>query len=116
MQQPCSNPSKSPEMLGKAVTQKYGNLQAFCTLQQSLANYLIDFTRQRSLVRAQHRPLESGQLVSYRHSAKMLVAESQALAIDSCTWARSSVGRAPPSHGGGHEFESRRVHSLNPLR
>src|SRR5919107_3886313 len=26
--------------------------------------------------------------------------------------ARSSVGRAPPSHGGGHEFESRRVHSL----
>src|SRR5918997_2410652 len=30
--------------------------------------------------------------------------------------ARSSVGRAPPSHGGGHEFESRRVHSENPLR
>jgi hypothetical protein len=28
------------------------------------------------------------------------------------TRARSSVGRAPPSHGGGHEFESRRVHSL----
>jgi hypothetical protein len=26
--------------------------------------------------------------------------------------ARSSVGRAPPSHGGGHEFESRRVHSF----
>src|ERR671917_475497 len=29
--------------------------------------------------------------------------------------ARSSVGRAPPSHGGGHEFESRRVHSEIPL-
>jgi len=56
VQQPCSNPSKSPEMLGNASTQKYGDLQAFCTLENLLANYRAAFTRQRSLVRSQHRP------------------------------------------------------------
>jgi hypothetical protein len=32
VQQPCSNPSKSPEMLGNASMHKYGNLQEFCKL------------------------------------------------------------------------------------
>ncbi len=43
--------------------------------------------------------------------------EFQALTarIAGVSWARSSVGRAPPSHGGGHEFESRRVHPKNLL-
>jgi hypothetical protein len=34
------------------------HLQAFCKLQKSLANYRAAFTRQRSLVRSQHRPLQ----------------------------------------------------------
>jgi hypothetical protein len=57
VQQPCSNPSKYPEMLGKASTWKYDNLQEFCNLQKSPANFHTAFTRQRSLVRTQHRPL-----------------------------------------------------------
>src|SRR5215208_4526482 len=32
VQQPCNNPSKSPETLRNALTQKYGYLQAFCKL------------------------------------------------------------------------------------
>src|SRR5215212_2061173 len=34
VRQPCSKPSKSPERLGKATTQEYGCLQAFCKLQK----------------------------------------------------------------------------------
>jgi hypothetical protein len=51
VQQPCSNPSKSPEMLGNASTQKHLDLQVFCNLQKPSANYHTAFTRQRSLVR-----------------------------------------------------------------
>ena len=32
VQQPCSNQSKSPKMLGKVSTRKHDNLQAFCKL------------------------------------------------------------------------------------
>jgi len=32
VQQPCSNPSKSPEKLGIASTQKYGCLREICKL------------------------------------------------------------------------------------
>jgi len=53
----CSNPSKSPDRLGKPPTREYRYLQQFCKLQNPLANYLSAFTRQRSLVRTQHRPL-----------------------------------------------------------
>jgi hypothetical protein len=38
---------------------------------------------------------------------------TQLLGLLRSFWARSSVGRALPSHGRGHEFESRRVHSQN---
>src|SRR5215211_1300938 len=41
-----------------------------------------------------------------------LESKVQAARIAEVFRARSSVGRAPPSHGGGHEFESRRVHFL----
>ena len=57
VQQPCSNPSKSPEMLGNASTQKYRHMQVFCNLQKPQGNYRAAFTRQRALVRSQHRPL-----------------------------------------------------------
>lgn len=30
------------------------------------------------------------------------------------TWALGAVGSAPPWHGGGHEFESHRVHQKLP--
>src|SRR5918997_446203 len=57
VQQLCSNPSESPEMLRKVPTQKYGDLQEFCNLQKPPAYLHTAFTRQRTLVRAQHRPL-----------------------------------------------------------
>ena len=44
-----------------------------------------------------------------------LESKVQAARIAEVFRARSSVGRAPPSHGGGHEFESRRVHPLFPF-
>ena len=57
VQQPCSNPSKSPENLGKVFSKENRYLQEFCKLQNAPANYHTAFTRQRSLVRSQHRPL-----------------------------------------------------------
>jgi hypothetical protein len=38
VQQPCSNPSESPEILRKVPISKYYDLQVFCTLQKPLAN------------------------------------------------------------------------------
>src|SRR5829696_2425796 len=49
-------------------------------------------------------------------SAPSLAIRGPAARIAEAPGARSSVGRAPPSHGGGHEFESRRVHFRNPLK
>jgi hypothetical protein len=57
VQQPCSNPGEYPETLRKGSRQEYALLQEFCKLWNTLANYHAAFTRQRSLVRAQHRPL-----------------------------------------------------------
>jgi hypothetical protein len=60
------------------------------------------------------KPLEtpnSRLLAGSRHPLLRLANRSPAARISDASWARSSVGRAPPSHGGGHEFESRRVHS-----
>jgi hypothetical protein len=60
MQEPqhlCSNPSKSPENQSKVFSKENDHLQGFCNLQKSPAIYLTAFTRQRSLVRTQHRPL-----------------------------------------------------------
>ena len=37
MQQPCSNPSESPETLRNAPMDKYGYLQVFCKLQNAPA-------------------------------------------------------------------------------
>jgi hypothetical protein len=62
VQQPCSNPSECPEILGKPLSQKYRYLQPFWNYRKSLENYRTDFTRQRSLVRTQHRPLENAYL------------------------------------------------------
>src|SRR5215207_4557085 len=56
VQQPCSNPDKSPERLGNASTQKYHYLQVFCNPQKAAEIGHAAFTRQRSLVRTQHRP------------------------------------------------------------
>jgi hypothetical protein len=53
----CSNLGKSPEKLRKSPKQKYVDLQEFCNFQNALANHRTAFTRQRTLVRSQHRPL-----------------------------------------------------------
>jgi hypothetical protein len=63
VQQPCSNPSKTPEMLRKAQGKESVHLQAFCKLQKSPANYHTAVTRQRSLVRSQHRPLRKSDVL-----------------------------------------------------
>jgi hypothetical protein len=69
VQQPCSNPSKYPEMSRNVFEAKYVYLQAFCKLQKPLENYRAAFTRQRSLVRTQHRSLDKKQ----RFAGKTLV-------------------------------------------
>jgi hypothetical protein len=55
--QPCSNPSKSPENKSKAFSEKDCDLQEFCNLQKSLANYLAGFARRRPGVRIPSAPL-----------------------------------------------------------
>ena len=57
VQQPPSNLSESPEIPGKALTQKYGNLQGFCKLVNALAKYCAAFARRRSGVRIPSAPL-----------------------------------------------------------
>src|SRR5215217_650788 len=57
VQQPCSNPNTCPEMPGDALTQKYGNLQAFCNLQKPPANYRAALAWRRSGVRVPSGPL-----------------------------------------------------------
>jgi hypothetical protein len=53
----CSNPSKYPDMSGNVFKAKYLYLQAFCNLQKAPKIGHAAFTRQRTLVRFQHRPL-----------------------------------------------------------
>ena len=48
--------------------------------------------------------------------APCLAIRGLAARIAEAPGARSSVGRAPPSHGGGQGFESPRVHSGNTCR
>src|SRR5215212_10677425 len=71
VQQPCSNPSKYPETPGKATTQKYGYFQVLCKLQKPLENYLAAFTRQRSLVRSQHRPLAKSRFLQRKRQPEV---------------------------------------------
>jgi hypothetical protein len=56
----CSNRAATRVNLLKCWERCQGkksvHLQEFCKLQKSAANYLSAFTRQRSLVRTQHRP------------------------------------------------------------
>jgi hypothetical protein len=63
VQQLCSNPGKSPEMLGKATTYKYGYLQEFCKLQEAPANHRAAFARRRSGVRISSAPLQKDALL-----------------------------------------------------
>src|SRR5215216_5789101 len=102
VQQPCSNPSKSPEMLGKASKQKYDRLQEFCKLQKSPANYRAAFTRQRSLVRAQHRPPPRkrclpGKTVTLRVSrcAGLVPFDDSLTTVETPTWSISSTVPSP---------------------
>jgi hypothetical protein len=63
VQQPCSNPSKYPEMSRNVFKAKYVYLQVFYKLQKPLENYRAAFTRQRPLVRSQHRPLAKSSVL-----------------------------------------------------
>jgi hypothetical protein len=57
VQQPCSNPGKSPEMSRKASLSEYLHLQAFCKPRKGPANYLAAFARRRAWVRIPSAPL-----------------------------------------------------------
>jgi hypothetical protein len=57
VQQPCSNPGKTPEISGKALEQKYACLQVFCKLWKAPAKYRAAFARRRSGVRIPSAPL-----------------------------------------------------------
>ena len=57
VQQPCSNPSKSPERLRNAPTQKCGDFQQFCKLWKPLENYLAALAWRRPGVRVPSGPL-----------------------------------------------------------
>jgi len=73
MQEPqhlCSNPSKSPENQSKVFSKENDHLQGFCNLQKSPAIYLTAFTRQRSLVRSQHRPLSKHLVLQVKHGRR----------------------------------------------
>ena len=48
VQQPCSNPSISPEMLRNAPTQKYSYLQAFCKPRKGPAKFRAASARRRA--------------------------------------------------------------------
>src|SRR5215213_6028694 len=54
----CSNPSKYPEYLRKASTQKYRCLREFCKLQKAPAKYRAAFARRRSGFRLPSAPLQ----------------------------------------------------------
>ncbi len=56
-------------------------------------------------------PLFAAGWSSFSSSSLRLANQGSTARIAEGFWARSSVGRALPSHGRGHEFESRRVHS-----
>ena len=58
VQQPCSNPSKSPERLGNESTQKYVDLQQFCKLWKRLENDLAALAWRRPGVQVPSGPLE----------------------------------------------------------
>jgi hypothetical protein len=68
VQQPCSNPSKSPEILRKVPMSKYVYLQEFCKLQKLLANYLAAFARRRAWVR-----IPSAPLLNFLQTTKKLI-------------------------------------------
>jgi hypothetical protein len=57
VQQPCSNPSESPERLRHAPTHKYGDFQQFCKFWKRLGNYLGALAWRRSRVRVSSGPL-----------------------------------------------------------
>ena len=56
-QQPCSNPSKSPESFSKTSSQENQYLQEFCKHQKAPAMYRAAFARRRAWVRITAAPL-----------------------------------------------------------
>jgi hypothetical protein len=54
----------------KCQGQEPVHLQGFCNLQKLPANYHTAFTRQRSLVRSQHRPLEESGILQGERRGK----------------------------------------------
>ena len=66
VQQPCSNPSKSPEMLRKVLSSECCHLQAFCTHLKIPANLRAALAWRRSRVRVSSGPLQK----TYRFAGK----------------------------------------------
>ena len=62
VQQPCSNPSKSPEMPEKVPSSECCHLQAFCTHLKTPANLRAALAWRRSRVRVSSGPLRKPRL------------------------------------------------------
>jgi hypothetical protein len=66
VQQPCSNPSKSPERLRKTQTQKCGDFQQFCTHLKTPANLRGALAWRRTRVRVSSGPLRKGSVLQVK--------------------------------------------------
>jgi hypothetical protein len=85
VQQPCSNLSKSPEMLGNTPTQKCGDFQQFCKLWKPLEDYLAALAWRRSGVRVPSGPLSfSFYLQVKRSSSKRLATGIGVVSVNFC--------------------------------
>jgi hypothetical protein len=63
VQQPCSNPSKSPERLRKTPTQKCSDFQQFCKIWKPVETYLAALAWRRSRVRVSSGPLRESRFL-----------------------------------------------------
>src|SRR5829696_4154119 len=74
-EQTCSNRAATRVRLlkywEKSIRQKYVYLQQICNLQKPVANYHTAFTRPRTLVRTQHRPLDKSRALQRKRQPEV---------------------------------------------
>jgi len=75
VQQPCSNLSKSAEMLRNASTQNYSCLQRFCKLLKDPAKHRATFARRRSGVRIPSAPLRKNKYLQVKRTRHKVAPE-----------------------------------------
>ena len=123
----CSNPSKSPEMLGNTPTQKCGDFQQFCKLWKPLENQLGALAWRRTRVRVSSGPLRKGSVLQVKCRERItgsrgirplyIYRAATRVSASICRhFVRSRDVQQPitlPSHGRGRWFGPSIVHSEN---